>query len=47
MTKRIVRICSKCKTQMRLIACPDGTTKWQCQNPKCSKSKIRGIYPKK
>lgn len=45
MINKIFRICNHCKTQMKLIACPDGH-KWQCQNPKCPNSKITGTYQK-
>lgn len=46
MSKKVAKQCPKCNTIMRLIACPDGDRKWQCQNSNCPNSKLAGIYPK-
>ena len=46
MSEKLAKQCPKCNTIMRLIACPDGDKKWQCQNPKCLYSKLTGKYPK-
>ena len=46
MNKKILKKCSRCNTEMKLIACPDGSRKWQCQNPACPNSRVTGVYPK-